>query len=273
MSREQRAIDLIVDVAAQFEATAIDRKTIEATFEVKVRRADSRQVRYRIQAYARDTEVWVKEDGTNHLPAFCPDRHINDDGSFCMYWGDEYAIRVVDSAAAICWWETLQEFLRLQERTAYARRWIGDGWAHGEAARHQYRTQQAALTLGKRFVTAIRYPRLAVESVRTKNPANSMTLLLLLDGIPICWVRKGKKHITGRQLNRRFRLRHTGTSMKRLSARSVQAHAYAQLANELWNWKNKEEAYWKGFSTHKCCGTLDSCRLRIQEQQKETTHV
>jgi hypothetical protein len=273
MNQEQIAIDLIVGIAAKFEAALLNRMSTEALFEVIVRRADSKQAVYRIRVHATGNEISAREEGTKNLPDFCPDRHINGDGSFCLYWHEEFSIHVTNVDAASKWWESLQGFLRLQERAAYAREWTGDGWAHGDAARYQYDALQAAEKLGNSFVVAIRSKHLAIEKIKSKNPANGMTLHLLLNGRPICRVRQNMSRVTGQYSFRKFRIRGTKKVARKLRFHEIRPSAYVKLVSALWSWDVMENAYWNECSTGKCCGTLDTCRLRRVEDKKENALV
>jgi len=56
-------------------------------------------------------------------PPSAPERHINPDGSFCLYWEGSEQLDVGDDASARVWMETLVQFLRLQD----VLRKLGDG--------------------------------------------------------------------------------------------------------------------------------------------------
>lgn len=82
-----------------------------------------------------------------HLPCFCPERHINPDGTFCIYYGSEAALANGDAVAA--WWESLAAFLNNQQ---YAEKWrvwpLASGLSHGDAAAHQLEMEAIADPLG-----------------------------------------------------------------------------------------------------------------------------
>lgn len=274
MSQEQLAIDLIVAASTMHEAETIDRKAVEAVFVVDIKRIDGKRVRYRILVTAHGTEVSAKEDGTpRRLPTFCPDRHINVDGSFCLYWSDEFAIQITDVEAANYWWITLREFLLMQERADYAREWTSDGWAHGKAARYQFDALNAATIIGKRVVAATQRQQLTVSKIETKNPANGVTLQLSLAGTQVCRVRQNNMCVTGQCNFRNFRFRRRGKATRKLGSREKVSKAYAKLTIALWNWKVAEDEYWLGHSGKECCGKLDSCRLRNQQDKRRNINV
>src|SRR6202051_177019 len=59
-------------------------------------------------------QLQVREDGSqSRLPRHCPQRHLNDDGSFCL--GLRAGEKIWDPIAAHRWWQQLQVFLTCQE--------------------------------------------------------------------------------------------------------------------------------------------------------------
>ena len=82
------------------------------------------------------------------LPACCPERHINTDGTFCVHLGstDVLATRV----AAGAWWESLRVFLISQDYAHRHRAWpLHSQLSHGhEAARVQLKMEALAEPLG-----------------------------------------------------------------------------------------------------------------------------
>ncbi len=64
------------------------------------------------------------------LPACCPERHINFDGSFCL--GLEVPTPASEGEA-IAWWSLLLGFLEMQLDARILRRWGQRSWRHGYA--------------------------------------------------------------------------------------------------------------------------------------------
>lgn len=128
--------------------------------------------------------VLVKEcAGAAQLPGFCPERHINPDGSFCIFYGSEAAIE--DEAQASSWWEGLSVFLVNQ---GYAERrgvWpLESGLSHSDAAGHQVAMEALAEPLGWKddILTSMfrasgwlsgRLPRISKEGSRVLNVRTS----------------------------------------------------------------------------------------------------
>lgn len=85
----------------------------------------------------------VSEAGSGRqLPAFCPERHINSDGTFCL--GLERAA-ILDEEGARAFWQTLRTFLLSQQYAEKHGRWPpGRGLSHGDAAYDQLSAEKAA---------------------------------------------------------------------------------------------------------------------------------
>ena len=81
------------------------------------------------------------------LPRFCPQRHINENGSFCLsYRAGE---NICSGDDAVVWWGLLLHYLSLQRIASRTRRWPPrQALAHGEAGRHQLDAQEAAARIG-----------------------------------------------------------------------------------------------------------------------------
>ncbi|WP_299344072.1 E2 domain-containing protein [uncultured Pseudoxanthomonas sp.] len=98
--------------------------------------------------------VSVRElPGHTMLPTFCPDRHINGDGSFCLGWGGDNPSTIADEATARRWWAAVYQFLARQAGANARGVFPGTdhGRAHGDAAVHQAKAEQAAAQLGPAF--------------------------------------------------------------------------------------------------------------------------
>jgi hypothetical protein len=91
--------------------------------------------------------------GQNTLPAFCPDRHINLGGTFCLGWNEDNPSTIIDVHAARRWWSAVSQFLARQVNADVRRVFPGGehGRAHGDAARHQANAEEAAARLGQAF--------------------------------------------------------------------------------------------------------------------------
>ncbi|WP_024905209.1 E2 domain-containing protein [Robbsia andropogonis] len=267
------ALSLVADVAADYSATVTHSATSEVELAVSIHRADGRVVSYAIVAYQKGDDVFAREKTPFHLPAFCPERHINSDGSFCLYWQEHDAMGVADIAAAHRWWQTLREFLLLQERVAKLRHWPGDGWAHGSAAHHQNYAEMAASALGRPFAEALQEGRLLVNAGPKIPHPNGPTLRVYLDGVHIYTVWEKMGRITNKQQPCICARKKIG---RRTKFRSCGDHALqaARLAISILKWNEAEAAFWKTFRKATCCGTCDDCPLRTNvDATAEPEHV
>ena len=81
------------------------------------------------------------------LPRSCPQRHINETGTFCLGYHAGEAIRSGDDA--VVWWGLLLHYLSLQRIATRTRRWPPrQALSHGVAGRHQLDAQAAAGRIG-----------------------------------------------------------------------------------------------------------------------------
>ncbi len=92
--------------------------------------------------------VSAEENGaTKMFPVFCPERHVNFGGTFCL--GLDEANSVADYAAAERWWQRLNEYLRCQLVADGTGRWPpGKGASHGDAGYLQDDAEVLAGILG-----------------------------------------------------------------------------------------------------------------------------
>lgn len=88
-----------------------------------------------------------EQEPSRHCPGFCPERHINPDGSFCVFYGSEE--RISDAGGAEIWWSHLAHFLECQMFAEKRGVWpLRSGLSHGDAADHQIAMENIAETLG-----------------------------------------------------------------------------------------------------------------------------
>lgn len=157
-------LEAISALAAEYESQVIERDAFSLTLDVNLRRADNRIVLYRILARAIGENVSAQEKTPDRLPARCPERHINGDGTFCMYWQGEMSLKIDSEEAARTWWSTLLGYLKLQERAEKLKRWPDDNaWAHGNAALHQQKAIAAAARISPQLETEVKRKRVQAK--------------------------------------------------------------------------------------------------------------
>lgn len=231
----------------------------ELDIALPVTLSDGRCPVYRLHVSIAGKSASAKEVTPTLLPAFCPERHINADGSFCLYWRAVDDIVIDGPKSALAWWETLVRFLQLQTRAVRRRHWPdGGGRAHGEAAIHQFRAERAAERLGNPLSTDMQDGRLSV-AIRGSG-AEGPAIRVLRDGqrVYATWLR------SKRVVNlRRPCVCPAGREPQPRIIRSCDDHAgvAATLALELHNMAEQERRFWKVFEGRPCCGTMDDCPL------------
>lgn len=254
------AVDFIAAAASDFGATAEKTSDRLARLQLPLKLADGRVVPYALVVEATGNEISAREETPDKLPGFCPERHINYDGTFCLYFPGVETMDVVDHESATAWWETLWKFLKLQVRAAALRRWPnGDAWAHGAAALHQKRAQEAAFALKGTFAQALVESRLKVEHRGARRGPAGPTLRLFKDDVHLysVWENSGKVV----NLKQRCFCGTGGRRPKKIRSCEDHAKQAAALVLALRDWEREDECFWTRFKGRPCCGSCDRCPL------------
>lgn len=202
--------------------------------------------------------VTVKEQHPIILPTFCAERHINTDGSFCLYWGEVESSAITNTEDAEMWWGKLLTFILRQRSAGILRRWPGkaDARAHGEAAaRFQALAEENATALGSRFLTALRENRLQVVN----RGANRISLLR--DGRRMITILKSEKRVM--TLRQRCKCDEADSLCLPIASCRNHRRELADLAINLEGWTRSEKAFYDYLRSvdQVCCGTMDDCPL------------
>ena len=244
---------LIAGLAHDYEAHVLQQHRGILLVALPLRLSDGRVVNYLLSIDARSPGVSVHEQAPVHLPAFCPDRHINRGGVFCMNWQAADPLFVTDQESAIRWWSTLLEYLRLQERARSRKRWPGRvEWAHGDAAFYQRIAETCSLALGPTISAALTARRL--EVVRPKGQSTFLRLENAGVRLYSVW-REGRRVVTLRQAC-------FCGSGRPLIGCSDHAEKAVQLVFALEFWESTEREFWENAGDTPCCQTLTACPLR-----------
>lgn len=262
-------LDLILALAGDFNAVAVLSSETTAEFSITLQRVDGRSSNYGIQVWCEGGRLRAREFGSKLLPPFCPERHINPGGSFCLYWEGSEQLDVVDEASAKVWMETLIQFLRLQERAAKIRRWPSHkAWAHGDAARYQLRALEAAAALGNSFLIKLEAGSLSIIDYPRRGRNSDSIIEVKQNGTHLFSIWKSRKMLVNRR--RKCFCGENGSSRpKRIGRCKNHAAAALALAEGLLGWQTADEQFWKGLQGTKCCGTCDECPLAKPEQNDE----
>lgn len=271
MSSVVSPLTLLCEVAPRFGAT-LDPSCTPAIARVPVFRSSGARYDFILQVEVREYVVTAREAAGGQLPSFCPDRHINSDGSFCLGWGPTSPSTVADPASAERWWIMVIRFLRLQVTADETRKWINgnNDWAHGDAAEHQARAEAAAEALGQRFKMDLQN---GAFSVTREAHRRGDRIALTRNGAPVARIILGPP----------ARLKDTtivcpcgGTDVAPILQCDDHAEHLATFTAELWHWQEKERAFARRLvrAGSRCCETLDRCVLRdattaIAKQKKD----
>lgn len=256
-------VELLRNTATDFAVQEVSCCETGATFRVPVDMLDGRQVHFTLTVGAVNDEVEVREDHTGRrLPEFCPERHINRDGSFCLGLAAPGEHSITDVLSATEWWERLLQFLRGQLRAERARRWtMGDTWAHGKAAKYQRDAEFAACLLGGQYLEDLNSGRLSVVRSKVRVAGRTVILKLQKDGFHLCsaWIdpwRLANK--------RRACICAAGDVKRHRRIRNCKNHADAALSliRNLYEWQLAEKAFWDSLRGTTCCGTMRDCPLQ-----------
>jgi hypothetical protein len=86
MSKSRETVELIASRAEAYSAHVREKGESTLDVDLSIKRADGRHIAYDLHISVDDSNASVRESKPARLPAFCPERHINKDSSFCMYW-------------------------------------------------------------------------------------------------------------------------------------------------------------------------------------------
>lgn len=252
------SVELLTAIAPQFKITLALQDGNSSIFVVPVAEPSGRTHVFRIRVINDKNPSATEVSGV--LPSFCPQRHINSDGSFCLGWGKDAPAEVTGTNSAEAWWGGVLEFLRLQLRAARARKWTGPEWAHGDAAKHQMVAENAAKQLGNDVFADLQQYRLKVEwSSRTAPNGGRILKVRRRDKEWFAVLERERRVINKQQpcvcaigsVKHHRRLRNC-------CDHSQQAY---QLAISLMEWRREEERFWMLCSGVQCCKTIDDCPL------------
>jgi hypothetical protein len=250
---------LIAALLPDFGATELERVERRIRISLPIPLSDGRQPVFILDVNVIGSAATASEAVPTHLPGSCPDRHINPNGSFCLFWRAVDGIEINGPDNARDWLETLVRFLQLQFRAARLRRWPdGKGRAHGLAVIHQNRAEVAAMQLGEPYVTDMLEGRLTVS--RKGGSAEGTAIRVLKDGRRLFSVWERSRRVVS--LRQRC-LCPAGARPRPIVLRSCGDHAIAaaDLAMELSEMVVAERHFWKSVRGAPCCGTMSGCPL------------
>jgi hypothetical protein len=208
---------------------------------------------------ANDTAASVSEDPHHRqLPAYCPERHVNEDGTFCLYWRAVAVddIPIIDPDAARRWCRVLHRWLEDQIRAAARRRWPSRrGRAHGYAAVFQYHLEDLAAQFGPGFVADFAETRFSVQRVLLVDGREAFRLLR--DGVRLASI----IDVGDGELANLKRLCICDGATLPIKKCGRHRHQIVAFIRNLLEMEKAERAFWDGNRGVQCCGTMESCPL------------
>ena len=268
MTEPATSFQLLQSVAPEFGATlVVAEQTASATIVITF--PSGKQQAFELSLYAVDTRVYVRESQPGQvLPAFCPDRHINGDSTFCLGWGAQNPNNIIDEASARKWWSVLVRYLSSQVTANKRKVWPGseNDRAHGDAAKYQDIAESAARTLGPAFERDLRHSNFCVRSDRRRrNPRLELY--------------RGDKRIarvflkSGRLVTDRIACPCDGPVATHIAACSDHALALELFTLAKYQQHQQEKRYLDELVAQgkRCCGTLLNCGLREASSRRSRT--
>lgn len=255
------AVEILASAAPAYGITPLPSTNSCLRAAVPVLLTDGSLHGYELEVQERGGRPCVREVTRGaRLPAFCPMRHINADGSFCLNWEPYESLALEATADGATWWGAVLQFLRLQERARRLRRWPNRReWAHGDAAVHQRKALEAAAAVSPRLFDRLFQGRVA--AVRSKGcSSRGNSVRLQVDGRAMARVFvKQRRPATLRQACP------CGQDERPLTLRRCRDHAdrLVEIIGAMQDMATAERAFWKSFEGKPCCGTINGCPLGV----------
>lgn len=271
------AFGLLQSVASDYGATLVAAAG-GGQAEITIIRPGGSRYTFQLAVVINGELVSVRElPGQGTLPSFCPDRHINFDGTFCLGWRADNPSTIIDAEAARHWWSTVYQFLARQA-VANSRKvfpGVEHGRAHGDAAQHQANAEASAACLGQAFAQKV----LSGEfTIRKDDRPGKHRLELWLGTRRIARVSTRSKKLVGGHILCPC----DATPPREISGCGEHARALATFILEHHNCAVADRAFLDAAVAqgYACCGTLHTCglreaikRIRSAAPKKKTSHV
>lgn len=264
-----KSIELLVSALSHSHGSEIiiqshDDTTLNILLNLK--RADGKIIPYYLKISSnQENQIIVSEAVPHLLPIFCPERHINADGTFCLYWEDDIDLRITNINKATTWWQILINFLLQQERAKKKREWPNqDYWAHGTAAAFQKSALSALDQISINFRTITLSNSIQVTYHKT-NKGNGSFYKVIKNGLLwyVVWEEfqqiaiLRQKCLCGSKNGKSYK-----NTLRNCCNQQHQKY-FIDFAINYYYWKIEEAKFWTYFKGKSCCGTLDNCPLQI----------
>lgn len=263
MTEANPTLGNVLTVAPEFGVTVRAHSASDAEVGVEVVSPSGIATVYELTVRCDTERPLVLEREPRQLPAACIERHINDNGSFCLEWP---AIAVTDTPSAVHFWSQVSRFLEHQRTATALRCWPGaqNDRAHGEAAKPQSEAEGLAKALGPAVEAALRHGEYRVRRVTKRG---STRLELYRGSSRLVQVR-----LPGLTLIGNFPRCICDAAMQAHGASpSCAAHAHDVAcfveALERWHRLHARHLDLMVARGYQCCGTLTECEIARRQHQ------
>lgn len=265
----REAFDLIRRVAPDVGAECIASTEQDATYNMPLRQPDGREILFTLRVVEKDGVLRVRELEPEHLPASCPNLHIESDALWCVGWLKEVDLRVTDEPTAREWWGRVSLFMARAHRSAKKRKWLYEQRAHGDAAKHENEAEEAADAIGEEVRADLDAGRL--ELIGPLNRPKGKLLLRVLRNLRIflaSWLTPEAAEPDDLSLIHRRKpcICGNGSLRRHRSLKQCEDHA-KQSRRLIWGMHMKqveEQRFWDSYKRRgeQCCNRMDECPLR-----------
>jgi hypothetical protein len=236
-------VELLIDVAPDWaDVTRVHADKMN--FDAIAERASGTLTRlYELSAVYKNSQVSARERTAKLLPKFCPDRHVNDDGSFCL--GLRAGEGISESKNAIVWWEKLKLFLLCQETAHETGQWPpGAELSHDVAGEIEERAEEIARSIGRLddYRNAVRFNTGPIVEGLIKINRSTRQL------------RNGRSACVCGRADRR------GRSLLRRDCHKLGCPIEFEYARRL-----ATDHFWESMKGKACCGSMRNCPLKPNE--------
>lgn len=189
-----------------------------------------------------ESKLQAREYPANWWPTFCPQRHINEGGYFCLGLSDIPSVNDLESARH--WWAILTDHLQLQCAADETRKWPGHRELdHGEAGEIQEKMEK--LAKDNDLLDVVR----SAHNRKDGWLANNLPKL----------TKKGDRLVNGRAPCPHGCKKHNRPILRRKCCKQEIIFRLVEL-----EYKKREQSkkFWNHHTDKACCGRMKNCQLR-----------
>lgn len=208
----------------------------------------------RLEVHSKNDKLQVKA-AEHRFPNFCPNRHINFDGFFCLGLSTD-----IESLSITQWLARVKDFLAAQIECEISKEWKAKQWAHGDGAIYQRKVEE----FYQQFIThplGIKLCDLDVKEIKFKN---KVLYHLYLKGNLILIGDENKV------LNKRYTCVCNPFGLKNHLSIGKCSNKCAQIIykvaiNDFFRLRAENEfwQFWIKSGKVKCCNTMKDCELNL----------